>query len=92
MERFNARYKNENRQKQTFRDTNSPALLRPYVQPIAILGGLLTTGVAGLVFGTLRERSGNLAGPMLAHWIVDGLMIAALWRRRPRPLEPKGLP
>ena len=60
-----------------------PRLLRPYVQPIAIVGAMLTTGVGGLVFGVLRERSGNLAGPMLAHWIVDGLMIAALWRRRP---------
>jgi len=62
-----------------------PRLLRPYVQPIAILGGLLSTGVAGLAFGALRERSGNLAGPVVAHWVVDSLIIAALWRRRPRP-------
>ena len=69
-----------------------PRLLRPYVQPIAIVGAMLTTGIGGLVFGTLRERSGNLAGPMLAHWIVDGLMIAALWLRRPQGTGHAGLP
>jgi uncharacterized protein len=62
-----------------------PRLLRPYVQPIAIVGGLLTTGAAGLAFGALRERSGNLAGSVLAHWIVDGLLIATLWRRSQLP-------
>lgn len=61
-----------------------PRVLRPYVQPLAVAGGMLTTGVAGLIFGTLRERTGNLAGPILAHWIVDGVMIVALWLRRPR--------
>ena len=60
-----------------------PRVLRPYVQPLAVAGGMLTTGVAGLLFGVLRERTGNLAGPILAHWIVDGAMIAALWLRRP---------
>lgn len=60
-----------------------PRVLRPYVQPLAVAGGMLTTGVAGLLFGTLRERTGNLAGSILAHWIVDGVMIAALWLRRP---------
>ena len=60
-----------------------PRVMRPYVQPLAVAGGMLTTGVAGLLFGTLRERTGNLAGSILAHWIVDGVMIAALWLRRP---------
>jgi len=60
-----------------------PAFLRPFIQPIAVIGGMLTTGVAGLLFGYLRERTGNLAGAILAHWIVDSLMIAALWWRRP---------
>jgi uncharacterized protein len=61
-----------------------PRFLSPYVQPIAVAGGMLTTGLAGVAFGLLRERTGNLAGPILAHWIVDGLMIAALWVRRPQ--------
>jgi membrane protease YdiL (CAAX protease family) len=45
---------------------------------------MLTTGVAGVAFGMLRERTGNLAGPIVAHWVVDGLMITLLWLRRPR--------
>jgi membrane protease YdiL (CAAX protease family) len=60
-----------------------PKLLRPYIQPIAVGGGMLTTGLAGVAFGILRERTGNLAGPMLAHWIVDGIMVVALWMRSP---------
>lgn len=60
-----------------------PRFLMPYVQPLAIIGGLLTTGVAGAIFGLLRERTGNLWGSIVAHWIVDGIMIAALWIKRP---------
>lgn len=65
-----------------------PRLLRPYVQPIAVLGGLLSTGLAGVAFGMLRERSGNMAGCIVAHWVVDGLIIATLWWRRPQTAEP----
>jgi membrane protease YdiL (CAAX protease family) len=61
-----------------------PSFLRPYVQPIAVLGGMLTTGVAGVGFALLRERTGNLAGPMVAHWLVDSVMVVALWRGRPK--------
>lgn len=61
-----------------------PLFIKPYIQPLAVLGGMLTTGIAGILFGALRERTGNLAGPIIAHWIVDGLMIAALWLKRPR--------
>jgi membrane protease YdiL (CAAX protease family) len=71
-------------------DARLPRLLKPHVQPLAVVGGMLSTGVAGLAFGALRERSGNLAGPILAHWLVDGLMTVALWRRGqslPRPAE-----
>jgi membrane protease YdiL (CAAX protease family) len=58
-----------------------PDFLRPYTLPLAVLGGMLSTGIAGALFGLLRERTGNLAGPIAAHWAVDGLMIYALWRR-----------
>jgi membrane protease YdiL (CAAX protease family) len=61
-----------------------PGPLRPYIQPLAVLGGMLSTGIAGSLFALLRERTGNLTGPILAHWIVDALMVAALWRGRPR--------
>ena len=66
-----------------------PAFLRRFVVPLAVMGGMLTTGVAGVMFAWLRERTGNLAGPIVAHWIVDGVMIAALWLRRPHA-NPEG--
>ena len=37
------------------------------------------TGLAGVAFCLLRERTDNLAGPIIAHWLADGLMIATLW-------------
>ena len=58
-----------------------PLPLRSHVQLIAVLGGMLSTGLAGVGFALLRERSGNLAGPVLAHWLVDGAVVAALWGR-----------
>jgi membrane protease YdiL (CAAX protease family) len=30
-------------------------------------------------FGVLRERSGNLAGCIVAHWVVDALLLAGLY-------------
>lgn len=60
-----------------------PRFLKPFVQPLAVVGGMLTTGLAGVAFGLVRERTGNLAGPVVAHWLVDGIMIYALWRGRP---------
>jgi membrane protease YdiL (CAAX protease family) len=59
-----------------------PSFLRPYIKPLAVAGGMLSTCIAGLLFGIARERTGNLAGPMMAHWLVDGIMIVALWRTR----------
>lgn len=60
-----------------------PGFLKPFVQPLAVAGGMLTTGLAGVAFGLVRERTGNLAGPIVAHWLVDGIMIYSLWRGRP---------
>ncbi|MDQ3928603.1 MAG: CPBP family intramembrane metalloprotease [Chloroflexota bacterium] len=60
-----------------------PRFLKPFVQPLAVLGGMLSTGLAGVAFGLLRQRTGNLAGSIVAHWLVDGIMIYALWRGRP---------
>ena len=60
-----------------------PRFLRPHLSALTILGGMLTTGVAGAAFGLLRERSDNLAGAIVAHWLVDAVMVAALWRNRP---------
>jgi membrane protease YdiL (CAAX protease family) len=56
-----------------------PSFLRPFIQPIAVLGAMLTTGIAGLAFAYLRKRTGNLAAPIAAHWLTDSLIIASLW-------------
>ena len=64
-----------------------PRFLLPHVNLLTVLGSMLSTGVAGVGFGLLREASGNLAGPIIAHWLVDGIMIASLWRSRPKPDE-----
>jgi membrane protease YdiL (CAAX protease family) len=42
---------------------------------------LLSVYVGGLAFGALRERSGNLAGSILAHWLTDVLLNARLFLR-----------
>lgn len=65
-----------------------PCFLKPFVQPLAVLGGMLTTGLAGIAFNLVRERTGNLAGSVVAHWLVDGIMIYALWKGRPDQPEP----
>jgi uncharacterized protein len=65
-------------------NANLPAFLKPFIQPLSVLGGLLSTGIAGALFGLLRERTGNLAGPVVAHWTVDSLMVFSLWWRNSR--------
>jgi membrane protease YdiL (CAAX protease family) len=57
-----------------------PTFLKPFLPLLVVLGTLLSTGFAGVVFAYLRKRTGNLAAPVVAHWVVDGLMIGALWR------------
>ena len=42
------------------------------VQNLAVLG-------AGLLWGWLREWSGNLAGCVLSHWLTDVLLVAGLY-------------
>jgi membrane protease YdiL (CAAX protease family) len=46
--------------------------------PVAVAAGLVSVFVAGLVFGGLYLRTGGLAAPVLAHWLVDALMLIAL--------------
>jgi membrane protease YdiL (CAAX protease family) len=65
--------------------TRLPAVLRPFVPLLIVLGTMLTTGLAGGLFAYLRKRTGSLAAPVAAHWTVDALMIWALWRRAQRP-------
>jgi membrane protease YdiL (CAAX protease family) len=61
-----------------------PAPLQSLVQPIAVSGGMLSTGLAGAAFALLRRHTDNLAGPVAAHWLLDSLLIASLWYTSPR--------
>ncbi|HST03955.1 MAG TPA: CPBP family intramembrane glutamic endopeptidase [Chloroflexia bacterium] len=61
-----------------------PTPLQPLVQPIAVLGGMVSTGLAGAAFALLRRHTDNLAGPVAAHWLLDSLLIASLWYTSPR--------
>jgi membrane protease YdiL (CAAX protease family) len=57
--------------------------------PAALAGGLGAVFVGGLVFGDLFRRTGSLVAPLVAHWLVDVLMLLALYQRSPaRPGQP----
>jgi len=48
-------------------------------------GGMAALWTAGLLFGLLRERTGHLAGGVLAHWlIVSNIVISVARPRRPK--------
>ena len=51
-------------------------------QAISVLGTVLFTSLAGVVFCELRRRSGSLLAPAGLHWAVNGLAVlaaAAVW-------------
>ena len=51
-----------------------------------VIGTVLVTGVVGWFFALLRERSGSLAAPMLAHLAINEAgAIAAIGVQRARP-------
>ena len=54
------------------RVTLQPALPLALTYP----AGLLALFIAGLLFGWLRAASGHLAGPIVAHWAIDLVLIA----------------
>lgn len=58
---------------------NLPSFLQELVVPLGALGGVIATGAAGVAFALIRERTGNLAGCVVAHWLADALMIGSLW-------------
>jgi membrane protease YdiL (CAAX protease family) len=61
----------------TVGETNLPGA-GPAALPLAVGAGLLSVFVAGLVFGALYLYTGGLAAPVLAHWVVDALMLVTL--------------
>jgi len=65
--------------------TRVPAFIQRHANATGVAGGMLVTGVVGLLLSGLRGRArGNIGGPALAHWIADAAMVAALHRRQPR--------
>jgi membrane protease YdiL (CAAX protease family) len=54
----------------------------PVIGTLACLGQALGVFIGGLAFGLLRERGGNLAGCVVAHWVVDALLLAGLYLGR----------
>jgi membrane protease YdiL (CAAX protease family) len=59
--------------------------------PRALAAGLLAVFAGGMIFGALRHRTGALVAPVLAHWLVDALLLLALYRRPPRDdVPPRG--
>jgi membrane protease YdiL (CAAX protease family) len=62
--------------------TRVPRLLRRHANAVGVAGGLAATAVAGGAFTALRAGTGGrMAGPILAHWIADALLVAALHRQ-----------
>lgn len=67
---------------QTLRRTNVVAAgLASF--PVALAGGLTAVFGGGLVFGWLYAATGSLVAPVVAHWVVDALMLIALYDWRP---------
>lgn len=61
----------------TLQDTNLAT--EPGLAALSYLGQNLAVLAAGLVWGLLRERSGNLWGCVLSHWLVDVLLVGGLF-------------
>ena len=51
--------------------------------PLALAGGLGAVFAGGLVFGELYRRTRNILAPVVAHWVVDAVMLCALYEWRP---------
>ena len=49
-------------------------------------GAMANFWLAGLLFGLLRERTGHLAGGILAHWLIVSNILIAVARPRQRPV------
>ena len=45
-----------------------------------VVGTVVFTTLAGIVFAVLRQQSGSLVAPFLLHWATNGLgILAAAW-------------
>lgn len=58
---------------------------------MTILGTVLFTALAGVVFAELRRRSDSLVAPVLLHWATNGLAVVAasrIWKVSPPQQAP----
>lgn len=44
-----------------------------------LAGTFAATFLAGVVFQLMRDRTGSLAAPMIAHWATNGLGLVVVW-------------
>ena len=51
--------------------------MRPAIVVLSVLGGVLATAAAGILFSALRRHTGGILGPVLAHWLINSLALAA---------------
>jgi membrane protease YdiL (CAAX protease family) len=60
---------------------------------LTVLGTVVFTAAAGVVFAELRRRSGSVVAPLLLHWATNGLAVVAasrLWKvSPPAPAAPQ---
>jgi membrane protease YdiL (CAAX protease family) len=61
---------------QAIQKTNLTDAVVPW--PLLYVASAIPLAVAGLIFSLLRFRTGNLAGPTVAHWAVNSLMQSLL--------------
>jgi membrane protease YdiL (CAAX protease family) len=61
----------------TLQDTSLAA--DPTLAGLASFGQAAAVFVGGLAFGVLRERTGNLAGPIVAHTMADVLLVGGVY-------------
>jgi membrane protease YdiL (CAAX protease family) len=62
---------------------------------LTVLGTVVFTAVAGVVFAELRRRSGSLVAPLGLHWATNGLAVVAsarVWSANPPPSDSTATP
>ena len=58
---------------------------------VTVLGTVVFTALAGVVFAELRRRSGSVVAPLGLHWATNGLAVVAaarVWALSPPPSSP----
>ncbi len=58
---------------------------------VTVLGTVLFTALAGVIFAELRRRSGSVVAPLGLHWATNGLAVVAaarVWALNPPPSGP----